>query len=134
MCIALNIDEFWERETQLGEKICAEDATNDYIAAYKAEAELEILRDVINMQIEEIIQTEDWAMQSNFYLDHTDIFELAEALLALLARDLEWGEPEDAERFYWLQQRAALALWAIVDCTPEQANFYVEAAMFGDVE
>jgi hypothetical protein len=73
-------------------------------------------------------------MQPNFYLDRTDTFELAEALLALLARDLHWGEPEDVERCYWVQQRVAIALRAIVDCTPEQDDFYVEAAMCGDTE
>lgn len=73
-------------------------------------------------------------MQANFYLDRTDTLELAEALLTLLARDAEWGEPEDAARCCWVQQRAAMALRAIVDCTPEQADCYVEAAMCGDAE
>ncbi len=59
MWIALDIDELWEREAQLEENICAQDETTDYIAAYQAEAELEILRDVISMQIEEIRQKED---------------------------------------------------------------------------
>jgi len=73
-------------------------------------------------------------MQANFYLDRTDTLELAEALLTLLARDAEWGEPEDAERCCWAKHCAAMALRAIVDCPPEQADFYVEAAMCGDVE
>ena len=55
----LNLDELWELEAQLEEKIGAEGATSDYIAAYEAEAELEMLRDVIRMQIEEVRQTED---------------------------------------------------------------------------
>ncbi|MBD1194318.1 hypothetical protein [Vulcanococcus sp. Clear-D1] len=73
-------------------------------------------------------------MQANFYLDRTDTLELAKALLTLLARDTEWGEPEDAASCCWVQQRVAMALRAIVDCTPEQADFYVDAAMCGDAE
>jgi len=58
MWVALDLDELWEREAQLEEKICAEDATSDYIAAYEAEEELDVLLDVIRMQIDDICQGE----------------------------------------------------------------------------
>lgn len=58
MWVALDLDELWEREAQLEEKVCAEDATSDYIAASEVEAELDVLRDVIRMQIDDIRQGE----------------------------------------------------------------------------
>ena len=58
MWVELGLDELWELEAQLEEKVCAEDATSDYIAAYEAEAELDVLRDVIRMQIENSRQRE----------------------------------------------------------------------------
>ncbi|MBD1194319.1 hypothetical protein [Vulcanococcus sp. Clear-D1] len=58
MWIALALDELWKREAQLEGKISDEDAIRDYIATHQAEAELDVLLDVILMQIEDIRQGE----------------------------------------------------------------------------
>ena len=67
-------------------------------------------------------------------LSRTETPKLADALLALLTVGAEWEEPEEAARCCWEQQRADMALQSIVDCNPDQANFYVEAAMCGNAE